>query len=71
MSLEMLFVLLNSRQRTSDSALYRMKTPNRMTMAVCHTKQTTGRLTRTLVFLGRSHRSLKLWTQPILKVVEG
>lgn len=46
----MLWSLLWSAQCASDSSSYRMKTPKRMIIAICHTKHTAGRLTRTLVF---------------------
>lgn len=42
-----------------------MKTPNKMIIAICHTKHTAGRLMRMLVFFGRSHKFLKLCTQPM------
>lgn len=50
----MLWLCLNSIHfRTSDSSLYRMKTPNSIIIAICQTKQTAGRLTRILVFFCR------------------
>lgn len=66
MSLDIFLAFLCSIQCASDSSLYRINTPNKMIIAVCHTIQTAGRLRRTLVFFWRSHSSLKLWTQPIL-----
>lgn len=53
MSLVMLCSFLCSTQWASDSSSYRMKTPNSTIIAICQTKQTAGRLTRTFVFLRR------------------
>lgn len=69
MSLDIFLVFLCSIQWVSDSSSYRIKTPNKMIMAVCHTTHTAGRLSRTLLFFGRSQNSLKLWTQPIVAFI--
>lgn len=45
-----LWSFLYTTQCASDSSSYRMKTPNSTIIAICQTKQTAGRLTRTLVF---------------------
>lgn len=66
MSDDIFFFRFVSTQCGSDSSLYRIKTPNKMIMAVCHTIQTAGRLRWTLVFFWRSHSCLKLCTLPIL-----
>lgn len=47
MLLVMLWLLLNSfHPFSSDSSSYRIKTPKRITIAICQTKQTAGKLTR-------------------------